>query len=206
MADEKRRIVLDALNEQLMRLLRGEAAEQVAYEDDVEPELEALRVTVNHLAVLLMDARDFIQSLAEGELDAPSPSHNLLLSPFKQLQANLRHLTWQAGQIAAGDYSQRVYFMGRFSDAFNAMVEALEEKERTEALLRETQARVKRLEGIIPICMYCKKIRDDSAMWRQLEQYIMEHSGAMFSHGVCPECYEKVKADLARLKESKNST
>ena len=89
--------------------------------------------------------------------------------------------------------------MGAFSSSFNAMVEALEEKRRTEALLRETQAKVKHLEGIIPICMYCKKIRDDEASWQQLEKYITEHSEALFSHGICPDCLEKVSADLARL-------
>ncbi len=50
---------------------------------------------------------------------------------------------------------------------------------------------IKRLEGIIPICMYCKKIRDDQNTWNQLEQYITEHSEAMFSHSMCPQCYEK---------------
>jgi PleD family two-component response regulator len=60
-------------------------------------------------------------------------------------------------------------------------------KEDLEAAL----ARVKQLEGIIPICMYCKKIRDDLNSWQQLEKYISEHSEAMFSHGICPECAEK---------------
>ncbi|KAB0670309.1 hypothetical protein F6V30_09145 [Oryzomonas sagensis] len=58
-------------------------------------------------------------------------------------------------------------------------------------LLEEALANVKHLEGIIPICMYCKKIRDDKASWQQLEQYISNHSEARFSHGICPECYEK---------------
>lgn len=57
--------------------------------------------------------------------------------------------------------------------------------------LRQALNRVKRLEGIIPICMHCKKIRDDQNSWNQLEQYITEHSGAMFSHGICPECYKE---------------
>ncbi|QEM67555.1 hypothetical protein FO488_04920 [Geobacter sp. FeAm09] len=57
--------------------------------------------------------------------------------------------------------------------------------------LEEALANVKQLEGIIPICMHCKKIRDDEASWQQLEQYISSHSEARFSHGICPECYEK---------------
>lgn len=60
------------------------------------------------------------------------------------------------------------------------------QKEELEAIL----ARVKQLEGIIPICMYCKKIRDDQKAWNQLEVYITNHSEAIFSHGVCPDCLE----------------
>jgi len=57
-----------------------------------------------------------------------------------------------------------------------------------------TQAldRVKQLEGIIPICSYCKKIRDDHNDWKQLETYISAHSEALFSHGICPECAENI--------------
>jgi DNA-binding response OmpR family regulator len=57
--------------------------------------------------------------------------------------------------------------------------------------LETALARVKQLEGIIPICMYCKKIRDDGNTWNQLERYISDHSEAMFSHGICPTCAEE---------------
>jgi phosphoserine phosphatase RsbU/P len=57
--------------------------------------------------------------------------------------------------------------------------------------LRQSLSRVKQLEGIIPICSYCKKIRDDQNDWNQLEQYISDHSEAKFSHGICPLCVEK---------------
>lgn len=62
--------------------------------------------------------------------------------------------------------------------------------------LEEALANVKQLEGIIPICMHCKKIRDDKASWQQLEQYISNHSAARFSHGLCPECYEKQMREI----------
>jgi len=57
--------------------------------------------------------------------------------------------------------------------------------------LEEALATVKMLEGIIPICMYCKKIRDDEESWQQMERYITEHSSAEFSHGICPDCFSK---------------
>ena len=49
---------------------------------------------------------------------------------------------------------------------------------------------IERLEGIIPICMYCKKIRNDQESWEQMEKYISEHSDTKFSHGICPDCYQ----------------
>jgi len=62
-----------------------------------------------------------------------------------------------------------------------------EQRDQLEAAL----ARVKQLEGIIPICMFCKKIRDDQQSWHQLEAYISDHSEALFSHGICPHCAEE---------------
>ncbi len=200
MPDEKYQIEMQALNEQLTRILRGEKGEAVETGDDLGPALKELRDTVNRLVASFNDMSDFIHALAQGNLEVSSLPYNLLVSPFKALQASLLHLTWQTMQIAAGDYSQRVDFMGDFSRAFNSMVEALEEKRRTETQLREAQAKVKHLEGIIPICMYCKRIRDDVESWQQLEQYITKHSEAMFSHGICPECYVKVMADIGDKK------
>lgn len=72
--------------------------------------------------------------------------------------------------------------------------------------LRAALAKVKQLEGIIPICSYCKKIRDDQESWQQLESYITEHSEALFSHGICPECFIKVTdetlKEIAKVKQS----
>lgn len=58
-------------------------------------------------------------------------------------------------------------------------------------------ARVKQLQGLLPICAYCKKIRDDSNYWQQVEAYISSHSEVQFSHGICPDCHERlVKPEL----------
>jgi sigma-B regulation protein RsbU (phosphoserine phosphatase) len=57
--------------------------------------------------------------------------------------------------------------------------------------------RVKQLQGLLPICCYCKCIRNDENYWQRVEEYIGEHSGAQFSHGICPKCFETVvKAQL----------
>lgn len=59
-----------------------------------------------------------------------------------------------------------------------------QEKEKLEKALAE----VHQLSGLLPICMHCKKIRDDQGYWNRIETYIEEHSGAEFSHGICEEC------------------
>ncbi|MCI5167104.1 MAG: response regulator [Candidatus Electrothrix sp. GM3_4] len=58
--------------------------------------------------------------------------------------------------------------------------------------LKEALEEIKTLNGILPICSYCKQIRNDEGYWQQVEEYISEHSEAMFTHGVCPSCYMKV--------------
>jgi sigma-B regulation protein RsbU (phosphoserine phosphatase) len=58
--------------------------------------------------------------------------------------------------------------------------------------LESALAKVKQLQGLLPICAYCKKIRDDHNYWQQVEAYISSHSEARFSHGICPDCHERV--------------
>ncbi|MEI6205217.1 MAG: hypothetical protein WCP20_00410 [Desulfuromonadales bacterium] len=72
--------------------------------------------------------------------------------------------------------------------------------ERQSVDLRNTLSRVKQLEGIIAICSYCKKIRNDANSWDQLETYISSHSEALFSHGVCPECFKQQMDEINRRK------
>jgi DNA-binding response OmpR family regulator len=62
--------------------------------------------------------------------------------------------------------------------------------------LSEALAHVRTLQGILPICMYCHKIRNDQESWDRMELYIAEHSDAEFSHGICPECMLKYHSDL----------
>ena len=55
----------------------------------------------------------------------------------------------------------------------------------------EFTKQIRVLKELIPICMYCKRIRDDTNYWDQVEHYIHEHTGSNFSHGICPECFDK---------------
>ena len=62
--------------------------------------------------------------------------------------------------------------------------------------LEEALAQIKQLRGLIPICSYCKKIRDDKNYWHQVDAYLSTHSDATFSHGICPTCSETILAEL----------
>jgi PAS domain S-box-containing protein len=70
--------------------------------------------------------------------------------------------------------------------------QAEEERERLLQGLQAALAEVKELQKILPICMYCKKIRDDENYWQSVEGYISRHTNTRFSHGICPACYENV--------------
>jgi hypothetical protein len=87
-------------------------------------------------------------------------------------------------QRAAREAAERVRAQARLT----------RQKEALEAML----ARTKRLEGLISICMHCKKINNQQASWEQLEKYLSDHSDALFSHGICPDCLRTRYPDLGR--------
>jgi len=70
------------------------------------------------------------------------------------------------------------------------------ELDQTNQKLEKSLKKIKKLSGLLPICSYCKKIRDDKGYWNQIEKYIHEHSEAEFSHGICHECAKKHYPDL----------
>ena len=108
-------------------------------------ELNLLRDQILNLARKHLEAKDFIIGLSQGNLDPVAPQGNRLLDPFKELQARLRHLDWQTTQIAQGDYSQNIDFMGDFSRSFNSMVASLNEKKQLEEALKQSEASLKEL-------------------------------------------------------------
>jgi|MudIll2142460700_1097286.scaffolds.fasta_scaffold22124_2 PAS domain S-box-containing protein len=78
------------------------------------------------------------------------------------------------------------------------------ERERLVQELKETLAKVKVLSGMLPICAWCKKVRDDKGYWKKVETYIEEYSDASFTHGICPECIDRVKMEDEEEKEGKS--
>lgn len=89
-----------------------------------------------------------------------------------------------------GELRARVQVGKRVIDLQTALAERLQR-------LEEAMARVKQLQGLLPICCYCKKVRDDKNYWHQVENYVARHVEVRFSHGVCPDCIERLRKDLA---------
>jgi two-component system, sensor histidine kinase and response regulator len=75
------------------------------------------------------------------------------------------------------------------------------ERERLIKELQQALTDIKTLSGLVPICAKCKKIRDDTGYWTQVESYIQEHSQARFSHGLCPDCMKNVYSDFVPKKK-----
>ena len=72
--------------------------------------------------------------------------------------------------------------------------------------LVESLTNVKQLQGMLPICSYCKRIRDDQNYWQKVENYISDHSDVRFSHGICPSCYENtVRPELETFRQEKQN-
>lgn len=119
---------IDLLVEQIRTILLNKP---LSKDERVESEeLSVLQDAIFYLADCLQESNDFLHHLQVGELDIKPPSrHNFLAGNLKELHSALQHLTWQANQVANGDYSQSVNFLGDFSTSFNKMIQQLAERE-----------------------------------------------------------------------------
>lgn len=139
------------------------------------------------------------------------------LQRIQELETQVRHLgnelrlTREEYEDATSKYldiycklEEKVRERTRELDAVNGrLLREIEERKRTEAekeqliaQLQKAMQEVKVLSGFLPICASCKKIRDDSGYWSQIEEYISKHSNALFSHGICPDCVRQLYPDF----------
>lgn len=131
---------LDALRLAIEKIGSGQICDAIQTDSqNIDPGLKKLGDAVNTLLEQNCEARSFILSLSAGKLDAEPPRNNLLISPYKELHAALRHLWWQVNAIADGDYNQQVVFMGSFSEAFSKLTSSLREKKRIQDALKESE-------------------------------------------------------------------
>ena len=137
---------ITALQDILERVSRGELMEAEALLEDLEVHQEITSTfskvadDIKTLITQLREGAKFAKALSDGELDYEAPKNFYLFSEYKQLQASLKHLTWQTQQIAKGDYSQNVNFMGEFSSAFNRMTDGLKAAQKTQDQLKDLYA------------------------------------------------------------------
>jgi sigma-B regulation protein RsbU (phosphoserine phosphatase) len=146
----------------------------------------------------------------------------IVVSDWMMPEMNGLDLCRHVRERADGNYTYFILLTARqgeddYREAMAAGVDDFLTKplERSELMIRvmvakriikfATQAR--QLKMLLPICMYCKKIRNDGDYWEKIDEYIHENTGTDFSHGVCPDCYEKVAVPAmeASLREISNA-
>lgn len=123
------------------------------------------------------------------ESEPENPPHLIMLTS-KDLQKDII----EGLDSGADDYIKKPFF----NDELHARIMAAERvvelqnklKEKVDQL-QHSLDHVKQLQGVIPVCMHCNKIRNDKESWDAMEKYIMDHSDATFSHGVCPTCVDE---------------
>lgn len=158
-------------------LLCGCDAPQLAILDWMMPELDGVEVCKRVRAVALPAPLYLILLTAKCQTDdvvqgLESGADDYLTKPFdrRELQSRIR-------------VGERILSLqNELTDRVQALQHAL--------------AQVHQLQELIPICCYCKRIRNDENYWQQVEGYMASHTGVRFSHGVCPECYLKVVSAL----------
>ncbi len=153
--------------------LLAENAPQLAVLDWLMPRMDGVEVCrrVRHqpdlesVYLILLSARDHIQDILAG-FEAGADDYVIKPCYPEELRARVR-------------VGRRVV---ELQNALAAHV----------AQLQQALASVRQLQGLLPICSYCKRIRNDENYWEQLETYLSEHSEANFSHGICPTCYQSI--------------
>ena len=139
------------------------------------------------------------------------PSCHTPNCPIHQIHDGAEQFTCEITKKGNADIQSKTYIVTArpFYDARQTVIGLVEsfqditertnleiEKNQLIEKLQKALIQVKQLSGFLPICASCKKIRDDKGYWNQIETYIKEHSEAEFSHGICPECAQKLYPDL----------
>ena len=99
----------------------------------------------------------------------------------------------------ADEYLVKPFDVDELKARLNAGARILELQERLADQVRELEAaisNIRKLTGLLPICAYCKSIRDDSNYWHRVEEYVSEHTDVTFSHGICPKCLPKLEKEM----------
>ena len=172
---------------------------------DGETALDALRAPdAPRMAILdwmmpKLDGLEVVRRIRSEEGDDPFPIYFIVLTALDAPQEIVRGFDAGADDYVTKPFHKdelkaRIHVGVRLIDLRTKLAERVGELERA-------LGEVRTLQGLLPICSYCKKIRDDQNYWTTVESYIETATEAEFSHGVCPDCYqEHLRPKLDELK------
>ncbi len=158
----------------------------------------------------------------DDELDSLAMGFNMMVDELKANTVQLSYASSRvdkmlniAQRVAREDYAATCE-LSEENDTFDAIAlglnmmiddirTSIEERERLNQELRDSLAKVNTLSGLLPICAWCKKIRDDKGYWKAVETYVSERTKAEFTHGMCPECQNKYFAEHFPEENSKEN-
>lgn len=197
----------DHISRRILQTILTKQGHDVTAAEDGLKALEAFQKETPEILITdwMMPDLDGLQlSRQVRELDLPGYVYIILLTALTEKQRIIEGL-----DAGADDYITKPYdkteLMARIraGERVIRLEKTLREKN---AALSDALAQVKQLKGMVPICMHCKKIRNDENYWQQVEEYIHEHSEADFSHSICPECLEEHYPDYAKRKKVRETT
>ncbi|MFH1114902.1 MAG: response regulator transcription factor [Pseudomonadota bacterium] len=156
-----------------------------AWEELQKP--EAPRLVILDWMMPIMDGLEVVRRVRSLEND--HPAYILMLTVMDRKTDIINGMN-----AGADDYLTKPFHPEELRARVEVGRRMVQMQEKLAAQVRELRhalEQIKVLEGIIPICSFCKKIRNDQGYWDQVEEYVAKHSEATFSHGICPDCIKK---------------
>lgn len=148
-----------------------------------------------------MDGLDVCRKVRE--LRSANPPYLILLTAMATKENVVRGI-----EAGANDYLSKPFHRDELRVRVGVGVQMLNLQNALTQRVQELEAalsQVKQLQGMLPICSYCKKIRNDQNYWQRVEGYISDHTDVEFSHGICPDCHVRVKEEIAKRRLEKET-
>jgi DNA-binding response OmpR family regulator len=187
----------DSVSRRLLEATLSKWGFQVTTAADGKAALEALcKVDAPRLAILdwMMPELDGIEVCRRLRQHPQGASTHVIILTAKGTKEDIV----QGLESGADDYLTKPFDRGELRARVRVGLRALEMQQALADRVRDLEdalSKVKQLQRLVPICSYCKKIRDDTNYWQQVDQYMSAHTEARFTHGICPDCMSTVVKD-----------
>jgi len=178
--------ILKKLGHEVIETINGEEAWRIMEKPD------APRLVILDWMMPVMDGLELISRVRS--IRTFTPAYVIMLTTKGE-----KHDIIAGLEAGADDYLVKPFDQGELRARVDVGKRIIEMQERLASQVREllnANEHIRMLQGIIPICSFCKKIRDDKGYWNQVEEYFSLHSEAQFSHSICPECVKKHYANI----------